>query len=109
MTFGVGGGIVLDMLYNSAGLPGYNVKVPNCNTLTVGDAMQLIGLGGFTALGVLLGHYDMIAGSFGALAGGLLPKVIFPAFGLPRYLFFSYNPATGGIAPVGGGLRKVTK
>ena len=38
MTIGVVGGIIADMLWNSLGLPGYNVPLQGCDALSLGDA-----------------------------------------------------------------------
>ena len=41
MTIGVVGGIIVDMMWNSLGLPGYNVPLTGCDALSLGDAVQI--------------------------------------------------------------------
>lgn len=100
MVVGVVGGIIADMMWNSLGLPGYNVPLQGCDSLTVGDAMQIGGTGGLTFFGFMTKSKDLPAFTFGLMLGGLFPKVLTRAFGLPRYGIFDLDPS-GSITPVG--------
>lgn len=100
MTIGVVGGIIVDMMWNSLGLPGYNVPLTGCDALSLGDAVQIAATGGITFLGFLTKSKDIPAFTFGLMLGGLFPKVMTKAVGLPRYLLFDIDLTTGGISPV---------
>ena len=101
MTVGIVGGIIADMMWYSLGLPGYNVPLQGCDSLTMGDAVQIGATGGLTFAGFLSKSKDIPAFTFGLMMGGLFPKVLTKAFGLPRYLLFDMDQATGQITPMG--------
>ena len=82
MTVGIVGGIIADMMWNSLGLPGYNVPLQGCDTLTFGDAIQIGGTGALTFVGFLTKSKDIPAFTFGLMMGGIFPKIITKAFGL---------------------------
>jgi hypothetical protein len=100
MIVGFIGGIITDIMWQSLGLPGYNVPLQGCDSLTVGDAMQMGGTGGLTFFGFLTKSRDLPAFTFGLMLGGMFPKVFTKAFNLPRYGIFDINES-GAISPVG--------
>jgi hypothetical protein len=100
MVVGIMGGIIADMLWYSLGLPGYNVPLQGCQTLTMGDAIQIGGTGGLTAVGFLTGSKALPAFTFGLMLGGLFPKVLTKAIGIPRYGIFDIDTATGQVSPL---------
>jgi hypothetical protein len=107
MIVGVVGGLIADMIWYSLGLPGYNVPIQGCQTITLGDAIQLGGTGALTFFGFLTKSRDIPAFTFGLMLGGLFPKIVTKAIGIPRYGIFDIDVTTGQISPIGpmGGLR----
>lgn len=99
MVIGFVGGIITDMMWQSLGLPGYNAPLQGCDSLTIGDAIQIGGTGGLTFFGFLTKSRELPAFTFGLMLGGLFPKVMTKAIGLPRYGIFDIGEG-GGISPV---------
>lgn len=95
MAIGMGG----DAVYGIMGLPGYNEKIPNCSAITVGDALQILLYSGFTLVGVLTNSVAIPAFTAGLLIGKLIPTIVTPAFGLPRYIIVDFDPQSGSLTP----------
>ena len=99
MTVGVALGMGGDAIYGIMGLPGYNENIPNCQAVTVGDALQILLYAGFTLVGVLTNSVAIPAFTSGLLIGKLIPTIVTPAFGLPRYIIVDFDPASGSLTP----------
>lgn len=82
-------------------IPSTSRKVPGCGILTEGDLMQFGLAGGATFLGFMTGNKIAPALTFGVMIGMMIPKIVTPFLGLPRYILFDYNPESGAIKPVG--------
>ena len=100
MVIGIVGGIIIDMMWNSIGLPGFNAPLRGCDTLTMGDAIQMGATSGLTFFAFLSKTPQIPAFTFGLMMGGLFPKVITKAMNLPRYGLFDLDIATGQITPM---------
>ncbi len=94
-------GMLTDAFWYSFGLPGGTTPVAGCGILTEGDIIQIALMGGATFLGFVMNIKIMPAFTFGAMFGMLIPKIVTPYLGLPRYGLFDYDPASGAIKPVG--------
>lgn len=94
-------GMLADAFWYSLGFPGSNRKVPGCGILSEGDVIQLGLTGGATFLGFMTGNKIAPALTFGVMMGMMIPKLVTPFLGLPRYILFDYNPESGAIKPVG--------
>lgn len=112
MVFGIVGGIIIDIMWNSLGLPGYNTPLRGCDTLTMGDAIQMGTTSGLTFFAFLSKTPQIPAFTFGLMMGGLFPKVITKAMNLPRYGLFDLDISTGQITPManlrGAGLAPMS-
>lgn len=99
LTVGVALGMGGDAIYGIMGLPGYNENIPNCQAITVGDALQILLYAGFTLVGVLTNSVAIPAFTSGLLIGKLIPTIVTPAFGLPRYIIVDFDPQSGSLTP----------
>ena len=100
MLFGGVAGLLTDAFWYSFGLPGGNRRVNGCGILSEGDVIQLGLVGGLTFLGFVMNNKVIPAFTFGTMMGMLIPKLITPYLGLPRYGLFDYDPASGALKPV---------
>lgn len=102
MIFGALVGFMIDAFWYSFGIFGTSSrKVPGCGILTEGDVIQLGMTGLATFAGFMMNIKIAPAFTFGAMMGMLIPKIVTPFLGLPRYIIFDYNPESGSIKPIG--------
>lgn len=101
LLMGVGLGFISDAMWYSLGLPGTKSAIKGCDMLKEGDVLQLLLAGGLTLLGFMMNIKILPPIMFGTTFGMLIPKIVTPYLGLPRYILFDYDPTTGSINPRG--------
>ena len=99
-------GFVIDMFYGSAGGPGFNTKLANCDALKWGDLLQIGSATGVHLVSMFGNSWRLTAFTGGAVLGNLIPKIL-EASGQARYGVFDFDPSTGTIKAKGGGLRSI--
>lgn len=82
--------IIGDYAYTALRIPWYNTP-SQISDLTLGDIVQISGAGLLTIFGFLQGSSRLAPFGFGALAAQVATKVVFPSFGMDRYILFDID------------------